>query len=151
MAAGITIAPDQVDNFINAFEQHVSNKFPSGLPEIGTDYDASVGVPDLCENFFSELLLLEPFGQQNPAPLLRLNKVTFVTKPSLFGKTGEHLRGAITGSGGGIKQLLAWSVKKEYPDLSRSGSSFNVIIKPQLNRWRGEAIPQLLFVDGETC
>ena len=151
MAAGITINPDKVDDFINAFEAHVSQGFPSGLPSPGTQYDASVSIPELSDHFFEELSLLEPFGQHNPEPTLLLNQVRFVTKPNLFGKTGDHLRGAITDSQGGIKQLLAWRAKEQYQAFSSPGGHFNFLIKPQLNYFRGEHFPQLLYIDGESC
>lgn len=151
MAAGITIQQDQVDAFMEAFEDHVRNGFPNGLPNQGTDYDACVSIPDLNDHFFEELGLLEPFGQHNPEPTLLLNQVRFVTKPNLFGKTGDHLRGAITDHHGGIKQLLAWRAKEQFHAFSRPGGHFNFIIKPQLNYFRGEHFPQLLYIDGESC
>ncbi len=151
MAAGITITPDQVDNFAETFEQHINETYPNGLAAPGTDYDGDIEVSHLNSHFYDELKLLEPFGQQNPEPTLRVNNISFVTKPNLFGKTGEHMRGAITDPQGGIQQLLAWRAKEHYTEFSRPGSNFNLIIKPQLNHWRGEFIPQLLYVDGESC
>lgn len=151
MAAGITIDPDAVPAFAEAFEEYVRGDHPQGFPEPCTDYDAEISLADLNAHFFEELDRLEPFGQQNPEPTLRLERITFVTRPDLFGKSGDHVRGTITGHDGGIKELLAWRAKSCYQAFCQPGSHFNLIIKPQINRWRGNARPQLLFVDGESC
>lgn len=149
MAAGITISPDNVNDFSAAFEEYVKQGYPEGLPQPGTDFDGTAEIHELNAQFFQDLEAMAPFGIGNSEPVIRLNKVRFVSKPDLFGQTHTHVRGSITSDQGGMHKLLAWKSKDSYSDFSSPGSHFSFLVRPQLNYWRGNSTPQLIFIDGE--
>ena len=148
MAAGICLEPERVPDFIQAFEDHFQQHFPAGLPAAGTDYDADTGILSLQNGFMKELQSLEPFGTGNPAPVIRVRGCRFAGRPDLFGRDGKHLRGAITDAEGGMQQMIAWSAGSRLSDFCRVGAQFDLLLKPEINHWRGRSQLQLLFVDG---
>jgi single-stranded-DNA-specific exonuclease len=150
MAAGMSIAPLQVEAFTDAFERHVSGRVPASHLVPRTEYDGEVAISALDAEFFQHLESLAPFGIANPEPVLQLRGALFVSRPRLFGKDGDHLRAAISDAGGGMREMLAWRAKERFTDFSAGGSRFDLLVRPQASRWRGEMQQRLVFVDGRT-
>lgn len=150
MAAGLSIDPARIGEFRQAFAAQVANRVPTGDLQPRTDYDGEAAVAELDADFFAALEDMAPFGIGNPEPVLRLATASFVSRPRLFGKTGDHLRGALTDAGGGMREFLAWRAKEQAESFCAAGSRFDLLVKPQAGRWRGELQPRLVFVDGRT-
>ena len=150
MAAGLSITPGNIDAFRDAFEAHVGGRAPGGSLAPRTDYDVDAAIAELDADFFTRLETLAPFGIANPEPLLRVARASFIARPKLFGKNGDHLRGALTDPGGGMREFLAWKAKDHLATFSASGSHFDMLVKPQAGRWRGEMQARLVFVDGKS-
>jgi single-stranded-DNA-specific exonuclease len=150
MAAGLSIKAEQVSAFIEAFDVHVAKRLPNSGIVQQTDYDLDCPLAGLDGEFFDYLDRLAPFGIANPEPLVRVKQVQFVAKPRLFGKDGDHLKGAITDPGGGMRELVAWRSAGKATAFTAPGSRFDLIVRPQAARWRGELTPRLVFVDGST-
>lgn len=146
-AAGLTIDPMQVTDFSDAFEAYVRDTCPAGIPAPAQDFDCTTPISSMDPDFFAELEALAPFGEKNPLPVVRVERSTFVTRPDFFGRTGDHLRGAITDDQGGMLQLLAWSARKKAPQLASERGAHHLLVTPQINHWRGEKKPQLVLVD----
>jgi single-stranded-DNA-specific exonuclease len=150
MAAGLSIRGDQVAAFIEAFEKHVAQRVPVGSMTQQTEFDGEAAIAELDGEFFTYLDQLGPFGIANPEPIIRLQHASFISKPRLFGKEGEHLKGALTDPGGGMRELLAWRAAKHATTFTSAGSTFDLLVRPQAARWRGELQPRLVFVDGKS-
>jgi single-stranded-DNA-specific exonuclease len=150
MAAGLSIDPARIPEFRDAFDRQVANRVPRGDLQPRTDYDGDAAIAELDADFFAALEGMAPFGIGNPEPVLRVATATFVSRPRLFGKTGDHLRGALTDAGGGMREFLAWRAKEQAESFCSVGSRFDLLVKPQAGRWRGELQPRLVFVDGKT-
>ncbi|MBA2479106.1 MAG: single-stranded-DNA-specific exonuclease RecJ [Planctomycetes bacterium] len=150
MAAGLSIDAGSIAAFTEAFERHVGARVPAGHGAPRTDYDGEALIGELDQEFFQSLERMAPFGIANPEPVIRLKQVSFVSRPRLFGKDGGHLKGALTDAGGGMREFLAWRVKKQFMDFSTTGSRFDVLVRPEAGRWRGELTPRLVFVDGQS-
>jgi single-stranded DNA-specific DHH superfamily exonuclease len=115
-----------------------------------TDYDGDVAIAELDGDFFQQLESLAPFGIANPEPVLRVAASTFVSRPKLFGKDGDHIRCALTDAGGGMREMLAWRAKDCFSAFSATGNRFDFLVRPQAGYWRGTLQPRLVFVDGKT-
>ncbi len=150
MAAGVSIDAARIADFSAAFERHVGARVPAGHCVPRTDYDGDAAIAELDADFFGTLEDMAPFGIANPEPILHLKQVSFVSRPKLFGKDGDHLKGALTDPGGGMRELLAWRVRKQFMDFSSTGSRFDVLVRPEASRWRGELAPRLVYVDGKS-
>ncbi|MFW5845757.1 MAG: single-stranded-DNA-specific exonuclease RecJ [Planctomycetota bacterium] len=151
MAAGLTILPERVPDFIAAFEEHVRQRFPGGLPTPGTRYDCQARIGELDGDFFREYEALAPFGTANPSPVLCVRGVRFAARPGVFGRGSNHLRGALTDRGGGLQQLIAWNTKPLMGELCKPGCAFDMLLRPEINAWRGRCEPRLQYVDGVSC
>ena len=147
-AAGLSIATEKVDDFSQAFDQFVRHGHPSGIEKPHTDFDIRASVSALDHNFFQTLEAMAPFGIHNPEPLVVLEQVRFLTKPQLFGRNGEHTRGALTDAGGSMCNFCAWKSKDFYTDLAQAGHQFTMLVRPTVNYWRGEQQRRLVYVDG---
>ncbi|MEK7413144.1 MAG: single-stranded-DNA-specific exonuclease RecJ [Planctomycetota bacterium] len=150
MAAGITLEPDRVDAFRDAFERHVCSRVAPGSLVPRTDYDADAALAELDQDFFNRLETMGPFGTGNREPVIRVSGAAFAGRPRLFGKDGDHLRGPLTDHGGSMRELFAWKAKAIFSVISVPGRRFNLLVRPELNRWRGELSPRLVFVDGHS-
>lgn len=151
LAAGITLEPGRVGDFRDAFERHVSSRVAPGSLVPRTDYDAEASVAELDRDFFDRLEAMGPFGTGNREPLLLLASAALAGRPRLFGRDGEHLRAPLTDSGGGMRELLAWKAKALYAGISAPGCRFDLLVRPEINRWRGELAHRLVFVDGRAA
>ena len=150
MAAGLSIQAAQVEGFIAAFEQHVSSRVPAGSLVQQTEFDGEAAIAELDGEFFSYLDQLAPFGIGNPEPVVCVKQATFISRPKLFGRESEHLKGALTDAGGGMREFLAWRAAKHATAFTAAGGRFDLLVRPQAARWRGELQPRLVFVDGRS-
>jgi len=148
MAAGLTISQENIPAFTQAFLAHILARVPAGHNAPRTDYDGLATIRELDGEFFEILAAMAPFGIANPEPVLRLAAITFLARPKLFGKDGDHLKGAVTDAGGGTRELLAWRARKQFIDFCGLGSQFDCLVRPEASQWRGEVSPRLVFVDG---
>ncbi len=150
MAAGLSITAAKVPEFIEAFERHVAGRVPVGSLVQQTEFDAAAGIAELDGDFFAQLDQLGPFGIANPEPVIRVMQATFISRPRLFGRDGDHVKGALTDPGGGMREFLAWRASKHAPVFGAAGMRFDLLLRPQAARWRGELQPRLVFVDGKS-
>ena len=150
MAAGLTIKPENIDAFRDCFDQQVAKRLPMGDLQPKTDYDGDAAIIELDGDFFQQLEAMGPFGIANPEPVLRVAGSTFISRPKLFGKDGDHVRGALTDAGGGMREMLAWRAKELFAAFSATGNHFDILVRPQAGYWRGALQPRLVYVDGKT-
>jgi single-stranded-DNA-specific exonuclease len=150
MAAGLSIDPARVGEFREVFARQVATRVPVGDLHPRTDYDGETSIAELDADFFASLEGMGPFGIANPEPVLRLTTASFISRPRMFGKTGDHLRGALTDPGGGMREFLAWRAKTQFEVFCAAGMRFDLLVRPQAGRWRGELQPRLVFVDGKS-
>jgi len=151
MAAGLSIEAGRVPEFAEAFERHVASRVMPGNGAPRTDYDADAAVAELDADFFTALDAMAPYGIANPEPVLLLSGASFIAKPRLFGANGDHVRAAITDVGGGMREFLAWRAKDQFAAFSAPAQRFDLLVRPQASRFRGEAQQRLVFVDGRSA
>ena len=49
-----------------------------------------------------------------------------------------------------MREFLAWRAAKYATAFTAAGSRFDLLVRPQAARWRGEMQPRLVFVDGQS-
>src|SRR4029079_1622160 len=79
---------------------------------------------------------LEPHGEGNPRPLLRVGPLRLLGAPRLFGR--GHLRATAVGEDGTRVQLLGWGWQEE---AARLRADFEVLATLERDRMTGS--PQL--------
>lgn len=68
-AAGLTLAPENLDKFRATFEQIVQNELGNTEPELTLHVDAELTLAEIDSKILGELERLEPHGEGNPRPI----------------------------------------------------------------------------------
>ncbi len=97
-AAGLSILPEQIDAFRDAFERHAEALLTPELLAPVERVDAVVSGADLSLDLAEELLALAPFGQGNPDVRLYLAGATFDGVRTM-GDSGQHVRFNVNSGG----------------------------------------------------
>ena len=142
-AAGLSIRPESIAAFADAFAAHAAVVLSEDDLRRVTPIDAIVPPRqplslELCE----ELRRLAPFGLGNPnvtllAPACRIGDLASVGE-------GKHLRFRVrTESGADGGSAIAFGMGRELDRLRRPGR-YDVIFRLQENHWNGTVSPQLV-------
>ena len=141
-AAGLSIDPQRVDAFADAFAAHAARVLGEEDLRPVTPVDAIVprGVRltlDLCE----ELRRLAPFGLGNPdvtllAPGCELAELATVGE-------GKHLRFRIRQDGVDGGSAIAFGLGARLDRYRRDGA-YDIAFRLEENRWNGTSAPQLI-------
>jgi single-stranded-DNA-specific exonuclease len=139
-AAGLSIAPGNVEAFAAAFAEHAAGVLaPEDLRPV-TPVDAVVRGSELTLGLCEELERLAPFGLGNPNVTL----LAVGAELSDLGAVGEgkHLRLAVT-AGGARSGAIAFGRGGALDRFRRLGS-YDVAFRLTANRWNGTVAPQLV-------
>jgi len=142
-AAGLTLLPENLEAFSNAFEQAVNDQIEPHLliPEIVIDTEVSLA--ELTQNFHHILAQMEPFGPGNMRPVFIARKV-YDTGFSKVVKD-QHIRfvikqGAVSITGIGFNMVEKFS-------LMQMNTALDIVFSIDLNEWNGETNLQLKVID----
>lgn len=142
-AAGMTLLPENVTAFAEAFEKEVSNLITDDLliPEI--IIDAEISFTEITPNFFSILSQMEPFGPENMRPVFIARNV-YDTGFSKIVKE-QHIRfvlkqNKITLTGIGFNMADKFHILQKNTPL-------DIVFTIDENEWQGEKNLQLKMID----
>jgi single-stranded-DNA-specific exonuclease len=140
-AAGLSIDPERIEAFAEAFAAHADAHL--GEPDLRdvTVVDAVVSASDLTLELAQELDRLAPFGLGNPDVNLLVPAAEAVT-PSTVGE-GKHLRFRVRQHGRDAGSAIAFGLGRQL-DRVRSAALVDVVCRLKENRWNGTVAPQLV-------
>ncbi|AMQ90167.1 single-stranded-DNA-specific exonuclease RecJ [Marinobacter sp. LQ44] len=139
MAAGMTIARDDLERFSNAFDQAVRDTLKPEDLEAAITTDGPLGPEELNLDTAYLLKRAGPWGQHFPEPVF--DGEFLVVSQRIVGE--NHLKLVLQPvEGGGIIDGIAFNTGPEVPDFTRSGA--RVVYKPDANTFRGRTNLQLL-------
>ena len=135
-AAGVTLEVAQIPAFrkkVNEFygAQKLKNQLDFLLPK------ADVEIEDLAEvneALVLQILALEPFGNANPEPILRLQSAKVIGQRRM-GADGQHVKLRVQDSQNRTLELLAFSAPEHF--FAEVGSDVSVWFQPGINEWQG--------------
>ena len=142
-AAGLTLRPENLQLFRNAFEKAVSRQITPQLliPEI--IIDAEVSFTELTMGFFNILNQMEPYGPENMRPVFIAKKVY----DTGFSKVVKDLhvrfvlkQGHTTFSG------IGFNMADKFPILQLN-QPLDIAFTVDLNEWNGEKNIQMKMID----
>ena len=141
-AAGLSIAPENVEDFAAAFAAHAAGLLADEDLQPVTRVDAIVPrgrqlTLDLC----AELAQLAPFGLGNPEVTL-LAPGCEVGALSTVGE-GKHLRFRVRRDGADAGAAIQFGAGARLESLQRAGR-WDVAFRLEENRWNGTVSPQLV-------
>ena len=142
-AAGLLICEDKLPlfrkNFIAAAEKELTDR--DVTPKL--HLDAKVNFSELTFDLLESLSLLEPFGHENPAPILYCD-VMQIWPPKVVGK--YHLKLFLEQGDRALEGIaLGQALKKE--ELARKNMALRIAFTPQINVFRGKPSIQLMIKD----
>jgi single-stranded-DNA-specific exonuclease len=138
-AVGLTVRLDRLDALRTAWEA-ASSAWPPELLGRAYVYEASLRPRHVNGDLLRQLERLEPHGEGNPRPLLRVGPLRLLGTPRSFGR--GHLRATATGEDGARVRLLGWGWQA---DAARLAGDIEVLAT--LERDRLDGAPQLSLVD----
>jgi single-stranded-DNA-specific exonuclease RecJ len=145
-AAGLTIAPENIDSFRSRLREYASTNVSDKdlQPEWRIDY--KVEIDDIDDQFMNDLLKFSPFGIENPAPLFLAENVSFFEIRKV-GETKAHLRFKVRKAGG--KHIFGIGFNMGdimVPDIIRDGTC-DIVFHVEPNDYNGTRSAQLMVCD----
>jgi single-stranded-DNA-specific exonuclease len=139
-AAGLSIRPDRVEAFAQAFGTIADARLGDDDLQPVADVDALVHGTDLTLDLAAELARLSPFGLGNPNVTLLLAGCE-LAELSAVGD-GKHLRFRVREDGRDSGSAIAFRFGAAFDRLCREGH-FDVAFRFEANHWNGTVSPQL--------
>ena len=145
-AAGLTLAPDQLEDFIAAFEAEVDATI---LPEQKVPqprYDLAIDLAEIQPKLVRILLQMAPFGPKNMRPVFCSRGCVDSGGSRLVGKDQSHLRLSIGRTGLSPLIGIAFGQANAFERVQK-GHPFTLFYTLEQNEWNGEVSTQLQVKD----
>ena len=139
-AAGITIKQENIDEFKQRFIKAADNKLSDKDVMTKLYLDAEVKFEDLTFDFMESIKLLEPFGHENPQPVLYC-EAKQAWPPKVVGNA--HLKLYLE-QGDRMLEGIAFGRADQSPTLRRKDITLQVAFSPQITRMGGTSIQLLI-------
>jgi single-stranded-DNA-specific exonuclease len=146
-AAGLSIQPEQIPAFRDAFELHAEQVLTPDLLAPVERVDAIVSGADLSLDLAEELQALAPFGQGNPDIRLYVAGATFDGLRTM-GDSSQHVRFNVN-SGGARANAVAFGCDGRI--AGADGKPMDASFKLERNIWNGVVEPRLILQQGVPC
>ena len=143
MAVGISIQPDRLKSFTQAFERSIEKHYPKGIAEPELEIATWIDFSAIGEKLFSDISKLQPFGQENPEPVFGLKGVIFKSAPITFGKT--HKKFVLTQAGQRDREVegIAWNAKA----LPEPNQPVDLAVRIESHTWNNKKSLRVILVD----
>lgn len=145
MAAGVTIASDQIDAFVDAFEAYASTSLKQEDLQARLTIDAWAPLSSFTLDSVKQLQRLGPFGAGNPRPVFATQGVRLLGPPRRVGAQGDHLQLSITDNTQGVRCIGFGMGKLEKKLLEVE--AFDVAYEVDINTYNGYSNVQLVLTD----
>jgi len=144
-AAGMTLKPENLEAFKEAFEQTVRDSIAeeSLYPEI--QIDAELSLKDIQLAFFNILQQFEPFGPSNLPPVFISHGVKNASGKSKIVKD-SHIRFVVQQQDGRAITGIGFGLAEKFPIVA-SGEPFDIVYRISENEWQGVKSLQLQVID----
>ncbi|MEM9411340.1 MAG: single-stranded-DNA-specific exonuclease RecJ [Planctomycetota bacterium] len=145
-AAGLSIEPDKIDEFREAFCHQITlqSNTQELIPEL--DIDAEARLSQLTIHTLNELEKLAPFGQGNPRPVMCASRVQLARQPKTMGKEDRHLDLQLMQQDVKIR-AVGFGKGEWVTDLADDNGQFDFAFKPVINDFNGRRKVELHLID----
>jgi single-stranded-DNA-specific exonuclease len=141
-AAGLTIKKENIPEFKRRFIEMADAKLEEHDVASKLYLDAEVRFKDLTFDFMEALNLFEPYGNENPQPILYC-EAKQAWPPKVVGK--YHLK-LFLEQGDRMLEGIAFGKGHLSPHLRRKDLTLKIAFTPQINNYQGQSI-QLMIRD----
>jgi single-stranded-DNA-specific exonuclease len=145
-AAGLSLKPENLQAFIDRFENVVIGKLEGRdlVPEI--EIDAELPLNAIHSRFYSVLRQFAPFGPGNMAPLFKTEGIIDAGGSRIVGKNHLKLFVVHPEVSGGPFSAIAFQQGEKLPNIEK-GIPFNICYHVEENEWNGTVTLQLNVKD----
>jgi single-stranded-DNA-specific exonuclease len=141
-AAGLTIKEENIEEFKRRLIAAAEVKLQDADVISKLHLDAEVNFHDLTFDFMESIKLLEPYGNENPQPVLYCDAKQ-AWPPKVIGKT--HLKLYLE-QGDRMLEGIAFGKAAHSPLLRKKDLTLRIAFTPQINNFQGQSI-QLMIRD----
>jgi single-stranded-DNA-specific exonuclease len=150
-AAGLTLKKENIQPFIERFEQFVNNTITEDqlLPRVFIDTELDFS--EINEEFFRVMSQFQPFGPENMSPIFVSRNVFDSGTGRMVGSSGEHLKLELCQESTGTKTFpaIAFGQANQF-EYIRGGNPFDICYSIEMNEFRGNKNLQLNIRDIKT-
>ena len=145
-AAGMTMLPENYENFKNAFEKVVASTIHPDLliPEIA--YDAEINLSEINPKLMRVLKQFEPFGPENMTPLFLAKNLVDSGYAKTLGGDDEHLKVFVKQGNSENFGAIGFNLGKKL-DIVKNKNKFDGIFSLEENEWKDTVTLQLQLRD----
>ena len=143
-AAGLTLKKENIQPFIERFEEYVNNTITEEqlLPRIFIDTELSFS--EINEDFFRILNQFQPYGPENTSPIFVTYNVFDSGSGRMVGASGEHLRLDLFQKEESNRMFPAIAFgQANHFEYIRGGLPFDICYSIEMNEFRGKKNLQL--------
>jgi len=150
-AAGLTMKMENIQPFMERFEQFVNSTITEDqlVPRIFIDTELSFS--EINEDFFKTMSQFQPFGPENMSPVFVSRNVFDTGTGRMVGSSGEHLKLDLCQESTGQKSFsaIAFSQANHF-EYIKGGNPFDICYSLEMNEFRGNRNLQLNIRDIKT-
>jgi single-stranded-DNA-specific exonuclease len=146
-AAGLTLKPENYQNFKDLFEKVVRETIPKELltPEISIDSDLFLS--DITPKFNRIIKQFGPFGPKNMKPVFKATGLRDNGYGKKVGQDGDHLKlNIISGADQKTYNAIGFGLGNKFDEIN-NGRSFDAVFTIEENHWNGITSLQLNLKD----
>ncbi len=142
-AAGLTIREENIETFKKHFIQSADDLLQEQDVTTKLHLDAKINFRDLTFDFMESFSLLEPFGNENPPPVLYCDAKQ-IWPPKVVGKT--HLKLYLE-QNERMLEGIAFGMSSKKPNLSKKNINLHIAFTPHINNFLNKSSIQLQVKD----
>lgn len=142
-AAGLTIKQENIEKFTERFIHAANVQLKEHDIQTKLNLDAKINFSELTFDFMESLNLLEPFGNENPAPILYADAKQ-VWPPKIVGKT--HLKLYLE-QDDRLLEGIAFGMAEKRASLCRKNLTLHIAFTPHVNTFLNKSSIQLQIRD----
>ncbi|HEY9164919.1 MAG TPA: single-stranded-DNA-specific exonuclease RecJ [Candidatus Kryptonia bacterium] len=139
-AAGLAMAPENVEKFTSLFEEVVSRTITEEMKTPVISIDADLNLNDVDGSFMRALKLFEPFGPHNSKPVFRTSNV-YLSDARIVGNS--HLRMKLKSDGTTFDAIRF----RNGTNTLKPGTRLDVVYSVDENHYAGDVYYQLQLKD----
>ena len=139
-AAGLTMQPENVEAFMNKFEEVVSSTITAEQLIQQIQIDAELRLDQIESKFFRILNQFSPFGPENMAPVFLTKNVYVCGTPALVGQ--NHIKMTVMQPGSAMFDCIAFGQGEQLSQIKKD-EPFNICYAIEENIWRDKRSIQL--------
>ena len=145
-AAGMTLKPENYQNFKDAFEKVVAETIQPGSQTPEIQIDAEINFTTINEKFIRILKQFEPFGPENMSPVFLTKNIENTGLGEKIGHDKTHIKLFLNQDNSKKIQAIGFSMVNKLDEI-KNKSSFDALYCISENEFKGNVTLQLRLKD----